>query len=34
MYKKSLNLPKVRSTFTTETMGYKQAYLVCNMWTW
>ena len=25
--KRSLNLPKVPSTFITETMGYKQAFL-------
>ena len=34
MYKKGLNLPKERSTFTTKIMGYRQAYLDCNMWTW
>ena len=26
MYKKDLNLPKVQSTFKTETMGCEQAY--------
>ena len=32
--KKDWNLPKVQSTFKTETMGCEQIHLLGNMWTW